>query len=234
MFDFTVWAFNLSEQYRLPVIILADEVVGHMTEKVVIPPEDQIKVLSRPKPTVPPDQFLPYKPGPDGVAPMANFGDGYRIHVTGLTHDERGYPVMDEKAQSQMITRIVNKIKNNVDRIIRYEAVDLDDADVAVVAYGISARSARRAVREARAKGIRAGLLKLNTVWPFPEALINDLAGKVKAMVMPEINMGQMVLELERCSRGKCAVHLVAHPGGSILSPRKVLAAIEAALEEGE
>jgi 2-oxoglutarate ferredoxin oxidoreductase subunit alpha len=234
MFDFTIWAFNLSEQYRLPVMIMADEVVGHMTEKVVIPPEDHIHVLSRPKPTVPPDQFLPYKPDRDGVAPMANFGDGYRIHVTGLTHDERGYPVMDAATQAQMITRIVNKIRNNVDKIIKYEAVDMDDAEVAVVAYGISARSARRAVREARAKGLRAGLLKLNTVWPFPEKLINQLAGNLKGMIMPEINMGQMVLELERCAQGKCAVRLIPHPGGSILSPRVVLAAIESMLEEGE
>jgi 2-oxoglutarate ferredoxin oxidoreductase subunit alpha len=234
MFDFTIWAFNLSEQYRLPVMIMADEVVGHMTEKVVIPPEDHIHVLSRPKPTVPPDQFLPYKPGRDGVAPMANFGDGYRIHVTGLTHDERGYPVMDAATQEQMITRIVNKIRNNVDKIIKYDAVDMDDAEVAVVAYGISARSARRAVREARAKGLRAGLLKLNTVWPFPEKLINQLAGNLKGMIMPEINMGQMVLELERCARGKCDVRLIPHPGGSILSPRVILAAIESMLEEGE
>ncbi|RJP23254.1 MAG: 2-oxoacid:acceptor oxidoreductase subunit alpha [Candidatus Abyssobacteria bacterium SURF_5] len=232
MFDFTVWAFNLSEKYRLPVMIMADEVVGHMTEKVVIPAEDEIEIVSRPKPTVAPAQFLPYKPDSDGVAPMANFGDGYRIHVTGLTHDERGYPVMDDATQKQMIERLVNKIKNNADKIIRYETAALDDAEVAVVAYGISARSARRAVCEARAKGMRAGLLKLNTVWPFPEKAIEDLAGRVKAMIMPEINMGQMVLELERCARGKCDVRLVPHAGGSILSPRTIVAAVEAVLEE--
>lgn len=233
MFDFAVWAFNLSEQYRVPVMIMADEIVGHMTEKVVIPNEDEIEVVSRPKPAVPPDQYLPYKPGPNGVAPMANFGDGYRVHVTGLTHDERGYPGMDAETQEQMVVRLVNKIRNNADKIIRYEAVALDDADVVVVSYGISARSSRRAVRDARAKGIRAGLLKLNTIWPFPENLINDLAGRVRALIMPEINMGQMVLELERCVRGRCPVQLVAHPGGSIVSPRTILAAVEAALGEG-
>jgi len=203
-----------------------------MNEKVVIPPENEIQLVSRPKPAVPPEQFLPYKAGRNGVAPMANFGDGYRIHVTGLTHDERGYPGMDAGTQEQMVDRLISKIRNNADKIIRYEAVEMDDADIAVVAYGISARSARRAVREARAKGIRAGLLKLNTIWPFPENLISDVASRVKAMLMPEINMGQMVLELERCARGRCSVRLVAHPGGSIISPRMVLAAIEAVVEE--
>ncbi len=232
MFDFTIWAFNLSEQYRLPVMIMADEVIGHMTERVVIPPEADIKITPRRAPKVPPDQFLPYKPEADGVAPMASFGDGYRIHVTGLTHDERGYPVMDDITQEQMINRLVLKIRNNVDKIIRYQAIQLDDAEVAVVAYGVSVRAAKRAVREARSRGIRAGLLKLDTVWPFPEQVIRDLAGKVRAMVMPEVNLGQMVLELERCAQGRCAVSLVPHAGGSIHSPSAIFKAIQAALKE--
>lgn len=232
MFDFTVWAFNLSEQYRVPVMIMADEVVGHMTERVVIPPEDEIKVTLRRKPKVPPERYLPYQADPDGVAPMASFGDGYRVHITGLTHDERGYPVMDAVAQEQMTNRLVHKIRDNVDKIIRYETVAMDDADVAVVTYGISVRSAKRAVREARDRGLRVGLLKLDTVWPFPEELIRDLAGNVKAMVMPEINLGQMVLELERCAGGRCPVRLVPHAGGSVISPRTILSAIEAVLKE--
>ncbi|RJP70962.1 MAG: 2-oxoacid:acceptor oxidoreductase subunit alpha [Candidatus Abyssobacteria bacterium SURF_17] len=232
MFDFTIRAFNLSEQYRLPVMIMADEVVGHMTEKVVIPPEDSIELVPRRRPAVPPEKFRPFKPDPDGVAPMASFGDGYRVHITGLTHDQRGYPVMDAIAQEDMVNRIVGKIRNNLDDIIRYETADMDDAEIAVVAYGIAARSARRAVREAREKGLRAGLLKLNTVWPFPEKLIRELAGNVHAMIMPEINYGQMVLELERCAAGRCTVRLVPHAGGSIHSPKTVLNAIETALKE--
>ncbi len=231
MFDFTVWAFNLSEQYRVPVLIMADEVVGHMTERVVIPPGDKIEVVSRRKPTMPPEKFLPYKAFADGVAPMANFGDGYRIHVTGLTHDERGYPVMDAGAQEQMIDRIVQKIRRNLDRIIRYETVAMDDAEVAVVAYGIGARSARRAVREAREHGLKAGLIKLNTVWPFPEKLIRDVARNVRAMIVPEINLGQMALEVERCAQGRCPVRLVSHAGGGIHSPRVILSAIKDALK---
>ncbi len=232
MFDYTVWAFNLSEQYRIPVMIMADEVIGHMTERVVIPPEDQIEIVSRKKPSVPPEQFLPYKPDEDWVAPMANFGDGYRIHVTGLTHDERGYPAMHDVAQEQMISRLVQKIRANMDKIIRYETAYLDDAEVAVVAYGISVRSAKRAVRDARERSIRAGLVKLNTVWPFPEEMIRDLAGRVRAMVMPEINFGQMVLEVERSARGRCPVRLVPHAGGSVHSPATIVAAMEEALKK--
>ena len=226
MFDFTIWAFNLSEQYRLPVMIMADEVVGHMNERVVIPREEEITIVNRRKPSVPPDDFKPYKADPDGVAPMANCGDGYRIHVTGLTHDERGYPVMNVATQAHMMDRLIRKIKGNKDKIIRTENFFLDDAAIVVVAYGISFRSAKHAVREARAKGIRVGLIKLNTVWPFPEELIRSLAPNLKALIMPEINAGQMVLELERCAGGACPVGLVPHFGGGIIHPAAILDAI--------
>lgn len=229
MFDFTVRAFNLSEQYRLPVIILADEVVGHMNERVVIPPADAIEVVKRRKPKVPPAEYRPYMPDADGVAPMADCGAGYRIHVTGLTHDERGYPGMNAATQEQMMERLIRKIRSNRDSIIRTENVCLDDAEVVVVAYGISARSARQAVREARAKGIKAGLIKLETVWPFPEELIRSVASRVRALVMPEINAGQMVLELERCAGGACPVRLVAHYGGALIPPARVLDAVQKA-----
>jgi 2-oxoglutarate ferredoxin oxidoreductase subunit alpha len=232
MFDFTVWAFNLSEQYRVPVLIMADEIVGHMTERVVIPPASEIEVVSRKKPSARPDKYLPFRPDPDGVAPMACFGDGYRVHITGLTHDERGYPVMEAWAQEEMTDRIVAKIRNNADKIIRYQTMALDDAEVVVVAYGISARSAKRAVSEARERGVRAGLLKLDTIWPFPESLIRDLAGRVRAMIMPEINLGQMVLELERCAGGQCPVRLIPHAGGRAHNPTTFLEGIEAVLKE--
>ncbi len=229
MFDFTIRAFNLSEQYRLPVIILADEVVGHMNERVVIPPADEIEVVKRRKPKAPPGEYRPFLPDADGVAPMADCGEGYRIHVTGLTHDERGYPGMNAATQEQMMERLIRKIRANRDSIIQTENVYLDDAAVVVVAYGISARSARQAVREAREKGIRAGLIKLETVWPFPEELIRSVASRVRALVMPEINAGQMVLELERCAGGACPVTLVSHYGGALIHPAKVLDAVQKA-----
>ena len=231
MFDFTIRAFNLSEQYRLPVIILADEVVGHMNERVVIPTEDRIEIVNRRKPSVPPNEFLPYRADADGVAPMANCGDGYNVHVTGLTHDERGYPAMNPEGQQQMVDRLIRKVKANRDHIIRSENIFLDDADVVVVAYGISARAAKHAVREARANGIRAGLIKMETVWPFPEDLIRSVAPHVRGFIMPEINGGQMVLELERCAGGHCPVTLVSHFGGSIIKPGKILDAIHNAMK---
>jgi 2-oxoglutarate/2-oxoacid ferredoxin oxidoreductase subunit alpha len=232
MFDFTVRAFNLSEHYRLPVLVLSDEVVAHMNERVVIPAEDKIEVETRKKPVGPPDGCLPYQCGPDRIAPMGNVGEGYHMHVTGLTHDERGYPGMDAATQAKMIERITGKIRDHADRIMSYDLIDMDDAEVAVVAYGISARTGRRAVAEARAQGIKAGLVKLNTVWPFPEPLIRDLAKNVRALIMPEINLGQMVLELERCAGGNCLVRLVPHAGGSIIRPGEVVAALAAAIKE--
>ncbi len=231
MFDFTIRAFNLSEQYRLPVIILADEVIGHMNERVIIPREDEIEIINRPKPTVSREEYLPYKAEADGIAPMATCGDGYRIHITGLTHDERGYPGMDAKTQDQMVNRLVAKIRNNRDKIIKTKNLYLDDANVVIVAYGISARSALQAVRDARNEGIKAGLIKLETVWPFPEELIRSLAPQVKAFIMPEINGGQMVLELERCTGGACPVTLVSNFGGSIIHPGLILSSIHKAIK---
>ena len=231
MFDFTIRAFNLSEQYRLPVIILADEVIGHMNERVIIPREDEIEIINRRKPTVSREEYLAYKPDADGVAPMANCGDGYRIHVTGLTHDERGYPAMDAKGQEEMVSRLVNKIRNNRQKIIKTKNMFIDDAEVVVVSYGISARSSMQAVRDARNDGIKAGLIKLETVWPFPEDLIRSLTPKVKAFIMPEINGGQMILELERCACGACPVTLVSNYGGAIINPSLILGAIHKAVK---
>ena len=226
MFDMTIRAFNLSEYYRLPVIILADEVVGHMNERVVIPREDEIEIINRRKPSVSREDYLPYDADADGIAPMANCGDGYRIHVTGLTHDDRGYPAMDAKAQERMVSRLVNKIRNNRDKIISTKNMYLDDAEVVVVSYGISARSSMQAVRNARDEGIKAGFIKLETIWPFPEELIRSVAPQVKAMIMAEINGGQMVLELERSSGGACPVSLVSNYGGAILHPGLIQSAI--------
>lgn len=232
MFDFTIRAFNLSEYYRLPVILLADETIGHMNERVVIPQEEDIEIVNRRKPTVSREEYLPYEADADGIAPMANCGDGYRIHVTGLTHDDRGYPAMDAKAQEKMVTRLVDKIRKNRDKIIRTQGLYLDDAEVVVVSYGISARCAMQAVRDARSEGIKAGMIKLDTVWPFPEELIRSVATRSKAMIMAEINGGQMVLELERSAGGACPVSLVSNYGGSILHPGLIANAVAKAAKE--
>ncbi len=229
IFDLTILAFNLSEEYRVPVLIMSDEVVGHMSEKVVIPrvpPED---LIYRRHPEVGPDDYLPYEPDANLVPSMAVAGEGYHFHVTGLTHDERGYPVMTAEAQDRLVRRLVDKIRLNRRDIIRYKEVELEDADIILCAYGVSVRIAQAAVRMARDEGIRAGLLQLITVWPFAEERVRELSLQAKAFVVPEINYGQIVLEVERCAGGRARTILVPHMGGSVHSPQVILEAIREA-----
>ncbi len=219
----TIMAFNLSETYRLPVLIMTDEIIGHLSERVVIPEAKAIKIVSRRKPKGRKDRFKPFQPGPDGVAPMAIAGEGYNIHVTGLTHDEKGYPVMTVEAQEEMMARLKGKVRQNLHNIIQTEGYRLDDAELVVVSYGVSIRTSLTAVDEAREMGIKAGLLRLITVWPFPEDEIRSLAKRVKGFVTVEINLGQIHLEVERCAGGKAPAILVGHPGGTIIPPERVI-----------
>lgn len=228
-FDLMIDAFNLSEKYRVPVLFMMDECVGHMTEKVLIPPADQLEILPRRYTSLPPAEYRPFKPGPDQIPEMVKAGDGYRFHITGLTHDERGYPAMNWRAQDKLVRRLVEKIRNNVDHIVRYEERDMDDAEIVVVAYGITSRVALRALQMARAEGIRAGLHRPIVVWPFPEKRLRALAEKVKAFVVVEMNYGQMVYEVERCAAGKARTVLVEHGGGTVHDPADVLQAIQEA-----
>jgi len=223
MFDLTILAFNLSEKYRVPVFIMSDEVVGHISEKVAIPAASKIRMVSRIRPVGRKDKFKPYLPGKNGVSPMPAIGDGFNVHVTGLTHDEQGYPVMSVDAQKSMITRLLDKIRRNLDDIIRTESYLLSDADIVIVSYGVSARTSYTAVEEARRMGIRAGVLRLITVWPFPEKLIKDLAHRVKGFVTVEINMGQISREVERCAGSNVKSCLVGHPGGTVITPEEVI-----------
>ena len=229
MFDLTITAFNLSEKYRVPVFIMSDEIVGHMSEKVVIPEARKIKTISRLKPSGRKSKFKLYKPGPYGVAPMPSIGDGYNVHVTGLTHDEKGYPVMSVDTQKEMMERLLFKIRNNLDDIIMTEDYLMDDADIVIVSYGVSARTSYTAVDEARKQGIKAGLLRLITVWPFPDEKIRKLAKRVKGFVTVEINMGQICREVQRCVGNDVPSYLVGHPGGAIIPPEDVLALLEKA-----
>jgi len=227
-FDLMIAAFNLSEQYRTPVLFMMDECVGHMTEKVVIPPADQIEIVPRRFTTAPPGSYKPFLPDPDGVPPIARAGDGHRFHITGLTHDEQGYPAMNVNAQQQLIHRLIGKIRDNAGKIARNEEHFLDDADVVVVAYGITARVALRAVQMAREQGVKAGLLRPVVVWPFPLARIRELAARpsLAGFVVPEMNCGQMVLEVERAVAGRAPVALLSHAGGTVHRPEDILAAI--------
>ena len=229
IYEYTIKAFNLSEKYRTPVLVMADEAVGHMSERVVIPPPEEIDLFPRRKPTAPPGEYLPYQPDADLVPPMANAGEGYHFHVTGLTHDEKGYPVMTAEAQERLVRRLVGKIQQNKDDIIEVEEEGVEGAEVVVLSYGISARVARFAVERARERGLRVGMLKLVTVWPFPEERVRSLARKVKAFVVPEVNNGQIALEVERCSGGAADTVLVPHMGGGVHRPQTILEAIEKA-----
>jgi len=227
IFYLTIRAFDLSETYRTPVFIMADEVIGHMSEKVVIPEARTIKPRSRPKPKGRKDQFLLYKPDKNGVAPMPAAGQGYNVHVTGLTHDEKGYPVMSVEAQKEMMGRLTGKILGNLDDIILTENHYLEDAEIVLVSYGISARTSLAAMAQAREKGLKVGLLRLITVWPFCEDRIRELAKRIKGFVTVEINLGQVHLEVERCAAGKVPCHLVGHAGGTVITPDEVIAKIE-------
>ncbi len=236
-FDLTIHAFNLSEKYRVPVLVMADAEVGHMTEKVVIPHPDEIEIVERPqvrKGDLEPDHFRIFRDRSGGddngyISPMVAAGEGYRIHVTGLTHDERGYPAMNVEAQEWNIERLVNKIRMHRDDIIKVEGQNLEDAEVVVVAYGISARTSLWPIEQARSEGIRVGYLRLITAWPFPDEIIRKLAKQVRAFVVPEINMGQMVREVERCACGQALVLGANRPGGDILEADLVLNTIRTA-----
>jgi len=229
IFDFTILAFNLSEKYRVPVLVMSDEVVGHMSEKVLIPHVAPESLLNRRRPEVGPEEYLPYEADASLVPPMAVAGEGYHFHVTGLTHDEKGYPVMTAEAQDRLVHRLVDKIRLNRNDIIKYKETQVEDADIIVCAYGVTTRIARYAVQQARDEGIRAGLLQLITVWPFAEERIRELLPQAKAFVVPEINYGQIVLEVERCAEGRAETILVSHMGGSVHSPETILNAIREA-----
>lgn len=226
MFDLTVDAFNLSETYRVPVMLLGDEIVAHMWEKVVIPPAEKIRIVNRKKPDTPPEEYMPFMADDNLVPPMAGFGEGYHFHATGLTHDEHGYPkTQSSDIQQKLVRRLCEKIRNNVDRIVRVEEVMLDDADVAVVAYGIVARAALSAVRKAREEGIKAGLLRPITLWPFPEAHVAKVAKHANRIVVPEMNCGQLVREVERAAK-ETPVAFLSKLGEEPHTPAEILEAI--------
>jgi 2-oxoglutarate ferredoxin oxidoreductase subunit alpha len=225
-FDLTIDAFNLSELYRVPVMFMMDECVGHMTEKVVIPEADKIDVVPRTLTKTPPEEFWPYVVNGNQIPEFARAGDGYKFHTTGLTHDHRGYPDMSAECQEVCVKRLMDKINDNADKIVRFEEENIDGADVVVLSYGITARVARMGIEMARKKGAKVGVIRLIVIWPFPEKYIRKLAGKVKAFVVPEINYGQLVLEVERCAAGQAKAVCVPHAGGGVHDPQVICDAI--------
>jgi 2-oxoglutarate ferredoxin oxidoreductase subunit alpha len=222
-FDLTVTAFNLSEKYRTPVILLTDEVVAHTREKVVLPEPAALEVVDRQRPTAPPEWYKPYEDNARGVPPMGIFGDGYRYHVTGLIHDVHGFPTERPDEIVPFMNRLFRKITQHFDDILMVEKELTEDAEVLVVAYGSVARSARRAVREARGRGIKAGLLQLVTLWPFPRRILTPLLRQVRAVLVPELNMGQMSREVKRVNQGMTRVETLNRIDGHLITPEEIL-----------
>ena len=228
-FDLTINAFNLSERYRVPALVMMDECVVHMMERVVIPKPEAIDVYPRQLTDAPHDKYLPYAAGDGMVPPMVKAGSGYRFHITGLTHDERGYPDMNPAGQARLMKRLTGKIRNNAAALVDVVEDGIQGAEVVVVAYGITSRVVLPAIGQMRKRGRKVGLLRLRTVWPFPEEKIRAIAPLVKAFVVPELNLGQMVREVERCA-GQTRVVSVPHAGGTVHSPATIANALTEAL----
>ncbi|MFQ5465792.1 MAG: 2-oxoacid:acceptor oxidoreductase subunit alpha [Thermodesulfobacteriota bacterium] len=226
IFTETVRAFNIAEKYRTPVFIFYDEIVGHMREPIIIPEPGRFEVVDRAQPDCSPEEYLPYDERFE-VAPLAPFGQGYRFHITGLNHKADGFPTNDQSLIDDNNRRIMSKIENNKADIWKNDNLYLDDAEIGVVAIGSTARSARFAVTHLREKGVKAGLLRPLTLWPFPDDAVRELAARARAIIVPEMNLGQMSLEVERCAAGRCEVEGIHRVDGEPINPGQIMAAIE-------
>ncbi|OGP18390.1 MAG: 2-oxoglutarate synthase subunit alpha [Deltaproteobacteria bacterium GWC2_55_46] len=222
----TVRAFNLAEKYRTPVMVLYDEIVGHMREAVELPEPGELEVVNRARPECKPEEYHPYD---DRflVPPLAPFGEGYRFHITGLNHKQDGFPTNDPKLIDRNNRRIMEKIEVNKADIWKNEEISLDDAEVAVFTIGSTARSARFAVNELRKQGVKAGLLRPLTIWPFPDNAVHDVAKRVKAIIVPEMNLGQMFHEVQRAALGACKVEGLFRVDGEPITPAQIMEAIK-------
>ncbi|MFV1970327.1 MAG: 2-oxoacid:acceptor oxidoreductase subunit alpha [Acidimicrobiia bacterium] len=217
VFDLTVKAFNLAERFRTPVILLYDEIIGHTRESVVLP--DSVTVIDRVRPGAETEDFWPKAAAPDGVPEMSSFGDGYRFHVTGLAHDTHGFPTDDSSVAEALISRLHMKIEAHTNEIVEVETFMMDDAEVAIFAFGIVGRSAKEAVERARADGIKAGLIRPLTIWPFPSAQVAEAAKQVDTIVVAEMNLGQLIGEVERAAGGQAEIVGYLRADGEPITP---------------
>jgi 2-oxoglutarate ferredoxin oxidoreductase subunit alpha len=225
-FELTITAVNFSEKYRVPVILLMDEVIGHMREKMTLPDPESVQIINRVKPNVPPDWYKPFEDNKTGVPPMANFGEGYRYHITGLTHDEMGFPTSKTSEIKVCIERLFRKITLGLKEIQLVETMMVDDAEVVIIAYGCVARSAKKAVTDLRKRGVKVGLLRLITIWPFPRRALEPIAQKVPKLIVPEMNMGQIYREVLRVNAGRAKVVKVNRIDGEMLTPDEIIDAL--------
>lgn len=220
-FDLAVKAVNTAERLRTPVVLLSDAVVGHMREAVSLP--DEIVRVDRPRPNCSREEYIPYRPGPDGVPPMADLGTGYRYHIDSNVHDEYGFPATDNhKVAEKLIRRLSDKVLRHAEELTLYEEMEVEGAEVVLFAYGIVARAAAEAVRRARARGLPLGLLRGITLWPFPEEKIRQIAERVRAIVVAEMNLGQMVHPMREGVAGRVPVHLLSRADGALIDPDQI------------
>ncbi len=223
IYDETIRAFNLAEKFRTPVVLLLDEIIGHVNEKVTIPDLKNVEIIDRVRPTGGHDDYLPYQMTDSDVPPMADFGSGYRYHVTGLAHDETGFPTNDTAKIKALMDRLDRKIAKRKDEIISYELIDMEDAEIGILAYGSASRSARQALQMAREEGIKVGMLRLKTLWPFAHEVIQEFTDKVNQWIVPELNMGQIFHEVEWAVRGKVPVSPFNKYNGEPINPYEIL-----------
>jgi 2-oxoglutarate ferredoxin oxidoreductase subunit alpha len=223
VFDLTITATNLAEKYRTPVILLIDEVIGHMREKVVLPQLESVEIIDREKPTCPPEWYRPFEDNKSGVPLMASFGDGYRYHITGLTHDDMGFPTTKPDEVNALMQRHFRKIRQGFDDILLYENFLMEDATSVIVAYGSMYRTAKTAVLDLRKEGHKIGLLKLTTIWPFPKIAFENMPDQVEELFVPEMNMGQLFREVVRVNRGKRLTHKINKVTGELMTPEEIV-----------
>ena len=222
IFDLTVRAFNLSEKYRVPVIILMDEILGHVNEKVVLPDDDEIEIWNRTKPNVSPEEYLPYEETESDIPPFVSFGEGYRYHVTGLVHDQTGFPTNNSKEINRHLLRLNRKIDRYKNDIMEYDEEKDDGAKIGIFSFGSTSRSARRAVIWAREKGVKIHSLRPKVIWPFPAEEVEAMANGVDLIIVPELNLGQMAHEVEWAAKGKCEVVKINRIDGEPINPQLI------------
>lgn len=225
-YEITITAFNLAEKYRTPVILLMDETVGHMREKLVLKDITEIEIIDRKKPTCKPEDYVAYRPDEDLIPPMASFGEGYRYHVTGLTHDETGFPTNNNEISGKLIERLYNKVEDNIDDMSYYEEYELEDAEIVIVAFGGVSRSVKSAIDEMRKEGKKVGLFRPITIWPVLEKQINKIADKAKEIYVAEMNLGQYFLEVDRIAGRNCPVKKISKVTGELITPNEIINAI--------
>lgn len=224
-YDWTIKAFNYAEQYRVPVILLLDEIVAHISEKIALPPREEIEIIERQRTTEPPETYLPYRCYESDIPPTADFGSGYRFNVTGLSHDESGFPTNNPMKIDALYRRLNRKIEQHRNEIIAYKKIFLDQADFCIVAYGSSARSARRALQEARSQGVKVGLFQPYVLWPFPYEVLENIAQQCTHFIVPEMNLGQIAHEVA-CATKRRVIKINRVDGG-LITPSEIFERIK-------